>query len=162
MKQEELFFTEGYILMSNYPIWWDTTVTVYNRYEDSQTQIVTWFRTVVPGCFWKYAGDKVAVGTVVLDTKSVLCRIRKSQQFMEKYQWQQLPNDEMSDYFTIGLGDIMVKGEVLDEIDEYTSGRRSTDLLEKYRNLQGCMEVEDFSINTGIGRNNEHYLVRGK
>ena len=148
--------------MSNYPIWWDTTVTIYNRYEDAQTNLVSWMRTVVTGCFWKYSGDKVSVGNVVLDTKSVICRIRKNPNFMEKYQWQQLPNDEMPNYFTIGLGDIIVKGAVTDEINEYTSGSRSSDLLEKYRNLQGCMEVEDFSINTGIGRNNEHYLTRGK
>ena len=148
--------------MSNYPIWWDTTVTIYNRYEDAQTNLVSWMRTVVTGCFWKYSGDKVSVGNVVLDTKSVICRIRKNPNFMEKYQWQQLPNDEMPNYFTIGLGDIIVKGAVTDEINEYTSGSRSSDLLEKYRNLQGCMEVEDFSINTGIGRNNEHYLTSGK
>lgn len=148
--------------MSDYPIWWDTTITIYNKYEDSQTHVVLWFRHVLRNCFWKYTGDKVSVGTVVLDTKSVVCRIPKDAQFLEKYEWQRLPNDQMADYFTIGLGDIIVKGEVTDEIDEYTAGNRSSDLLEKYKNLQGCMEIEDFSINTGLGRNNEHYLTRGK
>lgn len=148
--------------MSDYPIWWDTTITIYNKYEDSQTQVTQWFRRVLPNCFWKYSGDKIAVGTVVLDTKSVICRIPKNPLFLERYEWQQLPNDQMSEYFTVGLGDIIVKGEVFDEIDEYTSGSRSSDLLEKYKNLQGCMEIEDFSVNVGLGRNNEHYLARGK
>ena len=33
--------------MNNYPSWWDTTVTIYNRYEDPQTNLVSWHRHVV-------------------------------------------------------------------------------------------------------------------
>ena len=152
------------MLMSKpgYPIWWDSKLTIYNKFEDSQTHIVMWFRTVVTDSFWKYTGSRVAVGDTILDTKSVMCRIPKADNFLEKSEWIALPNDVMSEYFTIGQGDIIIKGEVFDEIDEYTSGSRSTDLLEKYRGLQGCMEVEDYAINTGIGRNNEHYFARGK
>lgn len=147
---------------SGYPLWWDSTITVYNKFEDSQTHIIRWFRTVVTDCFWKYSGSRVSVGDVTLDSKSVLCRIPKSENFMDKGSWIALPNDLMSGYFTLGQGDIIVHGEVTDEIDEYTSGSRSTDLLEKYRSLQGCMEVEEFAVNTGIGRNNEHYFARGR
>lgn len=148
--------------MSNYPIWWDTTVTIYNKYEDPQTHVVSWFRKVVEGCFWKSSGDRVSVGTVVIDSKATLCRIPKNPKFLERYEWEQLPNDQMSNYFTLGLEDIVVKGEVFDVIDEYTSGHRSTDLLNKYKTSQRCFEVQEFANNTGIGRNNEHYFVRGK
>lgn len=147
--------------MNDYPIWWDTTITLYNKYEDPLTNVITWHKTVLPNCFWKYSGDKVTVGTVVLDSKSVLCRIPKNPNFLERYEWQQLPNDEMPKHFTLGLGDIIVRGAVSDEINEYVSGSRSSDLLEKYRALQGCMGVEEFTINTGSGRNNEHYYARG-
>lgn len=147
--------------MNNYPSWWNTTITIYNRYEDPQTQLVRWYKHVVEKCFWKYSGDKVTVNNVVLDTNNIICRIRVDKQFLEKHQWVLVPNDEMSNYFTLSQGDIIVKGEVDDEIDEYQSGKRSSDLKKKYKSLQGCMEIQEWSNNTGGGRGNEHYYARG-
>ena len=139
--------------MNNYPSWWDTTVTIYNRYEDPQTNLVSWFRHVVNGAFWKYSGNRVVVGKTVLETKDIICRLRKD--------WINIPNDLMSNYFTISQGDIIVKGDVADEIDEYVSGKRSSDLKKKYKALQGCIEIQEWANNTGGGRGNEHYYVKG-
>ena len=144
-----------------YPQWWNTSLTIYNRYEDSQTQVVTWFRHTVLNCFWKYVGDKITVGQVVLETNNIIARIPENAIFLERYQWEALPNDEMDDYFTLSPGDIIVKGEVEDVVDEYTKGHRSSDLVEKYKRLQGCMEIEEVAINVGGGRNNPHYYVKG-
>lgn len=147
--------------MSNYPVWWDTTVTIYNKYVDALTRVTTWHRTTVKNCFWKYVGDKVKIGNTTLETNSVICRVPKQPNFLERHLWVQLPNDKMSAYFTFGVGDIIVKGAVTDNVDEYQAGSRSTDLIKKYKDLQGCMEVQAVTIDTGIGRNNEHYYVRG-
>lgn len=147
--------------MNDYPVWWDTTVTVFNKFKDPQTKVVRWYKTVVEGVFWKYVGDKITIGQTVLETNTIICRIRKDERFLERYQWLQKPNDEMSNFFTLGKGDIIVKGEVDDEINEYQSGQRSTDLVAKYKELQGCMSIEETAINIGAGRCNEHYLVRG-
>ena len=111
----------------DYPIWWDSTITVFNRYENPQTQLIKWYKVVLSNCFWKYAGDRVTIGEVVLDTSSIICRIPKNEKFLDKYKWVQLPND----------------------------------ILSKYKNLQGCMEIQQVSYNVGVGRNNEHYYVRG-
>lgn len=145
-----------------YPLWWETTLTIYNKYEDPQTDVITWYRTVLTDCFWKASGDKVFIGQVVLDSKSVVCRIPKDARFLERYEWVKLPNDQMANYFTLGIGDIIVKGECTDTINEYVSGQHATDLLDKYRPYQMCVEVDEFAINVGLGRNNEHYYVRGK
>ena len=145
-----------------YPIWWDKTITVYNRYEDPNTQLIRWYRHIITDCFWKDVGEKVTIGDTVLDTSRIICRIPKNAIFLEKYQWITLPNDEKENYFTLGRGDILVPGEVNDVIDEYTSGLHSTDFLSKYKDLQGCMEIDEFGINTGAGRCAEHYYVRGK
>ena len=147
--------------MNDYPIWWDTTVTIYNRFEDPQTQVVSWFRKTVDNCFWKYIGDKVTVGETVLETNNIICRIPKNDLYLDKYKWLNLPNDKMGEYFTLGQGDIIVKGEVDDAVNEYQSGARSTDLIAKYKALQGCMEVQEVANNTGVGRGLEHYHVRG-
>lgn len=147
--------------MSDYPIWWDTTLTVYNKFEDPQTQVISWYRTVIDNCFWKYTGDKINIGETVLETNNIICRIPENDLFIEKYEWVQLPNDKMSQYFTLGAGDIIIKGEVDDVVNEYSSGHRSSDLVAKYKNLQGCMEVQQITLNIGVGRNNPHYFVKG-
>ena len=133
--------------MNNYPSWWDTTVTIYNRYEDPQTNVVTWYRHKVDGAFWKYTGNKVVVGNTVLETKDIICRLRKDGAFLEKQDWISNPNDMMSKYFTLAQGDIIVKGNVSDEINEYVSGKRSTDLKKKYKGLQGCLEIQEWANN---------------
>ena len=160
MKQVFLLCTEV-LVMNDYPVWWNTTVTIYNRYENPQTQLITWYRHVIPNCFWKYVGDKVTVGQAVLETNNTICRIPESKEFKERHEWLSLPNDEMANYFTVGTGDIIVKGEVGDEIDEYVTGYRSTDIIAKYKGLQGCMQIENSAINVGAGRCNPHYYVKG-
>jgi len=147
--------------MNNYPEWWNTTVTVYNKFTDPQTKIVKWYRTVINGAFWQDVHEKVQIGQTVLETNSIICRIRKDDRFLEKYQWLRKPNDEMKNYFTLGKGDIIIRGEVTDEVDEYRSGSRSTDLIAKYKELQGCMSIEESANNTGLGRGQEHYKARG-
>lgn len=148
--------------MNNYPRWWSTTVTIYNRTEDKQTHIVTWHKHIIDGVFWKYAGNKVDIDGVVLETNDVIVRMRRDDtHFMECYLWHELPNDQKPNFYTLQNGDIIVKGEVDDEIDEYTSGHRSTDLLDKYKDLQGCIEIQRVAINIGPGLGQEHYYVRG-
>lgn len=147
--------------MNNYPSWWNTTITIYNRYEDPQTNIVTWHRFVVDGAFWKASGDEVVIDKSVLNTDSIICRIRKHPAFLEKSVWVGIPNDQMSNYFTLAQGDIIIKGEVSDVINEYEAGKRSTDLKKKYKNLEGCLEIKQWANNTGGGRGNEHYYARG-
>lgn len=147
---------------AGYPEWWDTTVTIYNKYTDAQTGVTLWFRTVVTDCFWKLSGAEVRVGDTVLDSKSIICRIPKEDTFMEKQDWIQLPNDQKENYFTLAQGDIIIKGECTFIIDEGTKNHRSSDLLGKYREYQACMEITEFSNNTGRARNNEHYFTRGK
>lgn len=147
--------------MSNYPEWWDTTITIYNRFEDPVTNLITWNRNVISNCFWKDAGIKLNIGQTIIETNDIICRIPENKKFREYYKWVQLPNDNKSKYFTLGVGDIIVRGKVTDIIDEYTSQKRSNDLIGKYKKLQGCMQIENVAINVGSGRCNPHYYVKG-
>ena len=146
---------------AGYPVWWDTTITVYNRYEDEQTNLVTWYRNVVTDCFWKYTGDKIKIGDTILETNTIICRVPKDEKFRTQDVWASIPNDQRGQYYTFSPNDIIVMGEVDDVVNEYESGHRSTDLLDKYKKLQGCMQVETVAINTHTGTNNPHYYVRG-
>ena len=147
--------------MNDYPVWWDTTLTIYNKYEDPQTQIISWYRHTVNNCFWKDVGNKVVVNDVTIETNNIICRIPKDDRFLEYYQWIENPNDTMDNFFTLHTGDIVVKGEITDTINEYRSGQRSTDFLKKHKALQGCLIIEEVGINVGPGRCNEHYFVKG-
>lgn len=142
--------------MNNYPEWWNTTVTLYNQSKDSKGE-VTWYRTVHEGCFWGYATHYNRVDNVTEMTKVLICRIRKSSDFLEDFEWQ--ASSQKADYFTFNEDDILVRGEVDDEIDEYTDGKRSSDLLKKYKSRS--VQITESKINVGGGRVNEHYLVRG-
>lgn len=147
--------------MNNYPSWWNTTITIYNKYENPQTNVVSWFRKVVDGAFWKYSGNKIVVGNTVLETKDIICRIRKDKRFLNKADWVSVPNDNMGQYFTLSQGDIIIVGEVTEDINEYQSGKRSSDFKKKYKALTGCLEIQTWADNTGGGRGNEHYYVKG-
>lgn len=154
--------------MSNFPFaWWDKTVTIYNKDIDPTTQQVSWYRTVIKNCFWKYVNTLYNMGRygmstvgVQLEVKNVVCRIPKDKRFVDKRTWNSLTNK--SDHFTLANGDIIVLGEVDDEIDEYTEGKRSNDLLTKYKAYDECIEIESYvnNVQTGVGL--EHYRVVGK
>lgn len=147
--------------MSNYPTWWDTTITVYSKHTDTATSIVKWYKVVIPNCFWKRVGSKTTVKDIQIDTESVTCRIPKNSNFVEPFNWIDMADSELTDMFTLQQGDIIIKGECEFEINEYKAGQRSTDLIAKYRKIQGCMEIKDVAINTMTGMLNPHYNVRG-
>lgn len=152
--------------MNNYPKWWDRTVTIYNKYVNPETQQVRWYRTVVEGCFWKYENNRYRIGssynsTVILESKDIICRIPKNDLFVDKREWREMSDEQRNNYFTLGTNDIIVLGEVDDVIDEYTSGSRSNDVLTKYKELQGCLQIETYIVNTGTGVGIEHYRVNG-
>lgn len=144
----------------SYPEWWSDTITIYNRYEDPLTDIITWYRTVIDGAFWKYIGDKINIGNITLETNNTLCRIRESQTFVPYYQWVSIPKDEKNNYFTLSVGDIIIKGDIDETIDEYSQGHRSTDFIDKYK-PQGCIVIQEVAINVGPGREPAHYRVKG-
>lgn len=148
--------------MSNvYPAWWDSTLTIYNKYENKLTNQVTWYRHVLSNCFWKDAGNKVTINDVVLETNNIIARIPEQENFRERYVWVDIPSDQKENYFTLGEGDIVIKGEVEDEINEYQSGHRSSDLLKKYKSLRGCMQIDGIALNVGTMRVDPHYWIRG-
>lgn len=147
--------------MNNYPQWWNQVVTVYNKFEDPQTRVIKWYRTVIPRCFWRYIEEKFIINGTVVNANVTVCRIPKQDNYLERYKWEQLSNDEMDKYFTLTIGDMIVRGEVDDVIDEYTPGKRSNDFLTKYKRLQGCTLISLVADNTDGGRGEEHYKVKG-
>lgn len=146
--------------MNNYPIWWDTTITLYNKFINPETGVVTWYRTKLDNCFWLDRSQQAKLGEVYLDSHNIICRIPENARFKEKFEWVTVPNNEKDQYFTLSPGDIIIKGNINIDIDEYAQGRRSSDLLTNTQD-RGNMTVDNFNINIGPGRGLPHYHITG-
>lgn len=146
--------------MNHYPSWWNTTITLYNKYVGEDKKI-KWYRHVIQDCFYQHKLDKVTVGRTTIEANVSICRIRVNDSFKGKDAWMKLEDAERSEYFTLGLGDIIVAGDVDFEPDEYEKDKRSSDMVKKYSEWPGCFTIETVNVNTGGGRGNEHYHVRG-
>lgn len=151
--------------MSEFPFpWWDKTVTIYNKVVDPTTQRITWYKNTAENCFWKYVNNSYTIrgSMITLDTKDVICRIPKTDKFVDKKTWRELSDEERKNYFTLANGDIIILGEVEDVIDEYTAGQRSTDLVAKYKEDDACIEIDTYVDNCQTGVGLYHYRVVGK
>lgn len=147
--------------MNHYAPWFDDTITLYNKYVDPVTKKVKWYRHVITDCFYKHTVEKITVGKTTIDSNSSICRIRVSDNFIDKKSWMNLSDIERSEKFTLSVGDIIVADGTDFEIDEYINGKRSSDLIKENKEWPGCFTIEVVNINVGGGRGNEHYSVRG-
>lgn len=138
---------------------WNKTITLYNKSEDIQTGVISWNRHVLYNCFVKRTNSKINVGNVQLQTDNTIIRILEQSNFILPYEWQNLPNDRMKETITLQAGDLIILGDVSDDIDEYTGGQRSTDIIAKYSVL-GSVFVSSVNINADLP--NKHYLVMGE
>lgn len=144
-----------------YPVWWESTITLYNRYQDPLTDLITWYKTTINDCFVKRAHNRVVIGTTSIETGNKLVRIREDERYLTYSRWIELPNDVQQNYFTLHLGDFVVFSEVDDIIDEYTPGHRFNDVVSKYKDMNECMVITNYQENIGKGRVNPHYFVMG-
>lgn len=146
----------------NYPEWWSDTITLFNRHEDADTNVVSWYKTILHGCFVKNVINKVALvgGNTLLEANDFIVRIPENDRFRNYGDY--ISNDLMDSFFTLHQGDIIIKGSIDDDIDEYMNGKRSTDILAKYKEYGCCMVVKKWQDNTGKGRELPHYYVSGE
>lgn len=144
--------------MSNYPSWWSTTITVYNKYTNTETQEVGWKRTVLTNCFMTVARELTTInkGASQAYRNIIVCRIPKNSNYVDAYSWS--TDVAQTSKFTLQDGDIIVKGKITDEIDEYTKGSRATDLVDKYK-AKGVFRIGMMQDNSDSVRNLPHYYV---
>lgn len=140
-------------------MFWNKTITLYNKHEDEQTGLIKWYKHILTDCFYKVTNNVVSVGGVQLQTDDNIIRIPEQANYLPPYKWLQVPNDKKGQAMTLQSGDLIFLGDVSEEIDEYTSGKRSTDIIKKYSAL-GSVFVKSVNINNLIP--GAHYLVRGE
>ena len=84
---------------SIYPIWWDTVITIYNRYEDSSTQYVTWKKHIIPNCFVKLVTTQISGGQIIYNSSNAIIRIPQNNIFKDYADWVMIPNRSTLDKF---------------------------------------------------------------
>lgn len=138
---------------------WDKTITLYNRYEDELTGVVRWYRHRLCGCFYKRTNSTVNVGGVQLQTDGTIVRIPVQSGYLPPYVWNMQTNDRRGTQMTLQSGDLIFLGDISEEIDEYSNGKRANDLISKY-NALGSIFVKSVNVNTSLP--GKHYLVKGE
>lgn len=138
---------------------WEQTITLYNKHEDEQTGFVRWYRHKLNKCFFKKTNNKINVGSVQIQTNDSIVRIPIQQNYLPPYEWLNIPNDKKTTKLTLQPGDLIFFGDVFEEIDEYTNGKRSSDLIAKYKTL-GSLYITSVNINDWMY--GQHYFVKGE
>lgn len=138
----------------NYPDWWNKDITLYNRYEE-ENGTVKWYKNIISGCFVKNIPSyKILSGNGITDSQNIV-RIRKSDNYIPPEEWKKTKFREQM--FTLKGSDIVIIGNVSDDIDEYNKGSRSSDILQKYNTqcfVIGSVSVNDFGSLA-------HYMISG-
>lgn len=133
------------------------TVTVYNKVV--KDKITTWNRSVLTHC--NYLNDR----KIVVDTSGTGVATQTYVRILAKYNADRYkpPTTQESvgyyaltdftDHWTLNIGDIVVQGEVADELPQYDSGNN---LLKKYAGR--CFTVKSIKDNTMIDYTKEYDL----
>lgn len=137
-----------------YPHWWNKTITLYNKYtlDDKTTK---YKRTILNGCSCFNDVIQSLEDKSAQRVKGYVVRIRKSEKFLQFDEWIKKNG---SSSFTLNTGDIIVIGNVNDDIDEEVKGKRANDLLFKYKNRSFVVKTVKYNTDLGI----KHYLAIGE
>lgn len=119
--------------------YWDTTLTLYSRNIGADNR-VEWESTVIADCFWRRKALRERNSGAEFALNGFICRI---------------PGDAVS----VNIGDIIVSGHITDQIDEYTAGMRSADLIQRYQGR--CMTVSEVHYNAAPFAALKHFYAEG-
>ena len=121
------------------------TVTVFHQQKDEENPrgAPKWVRSVHKNCYFGTETAKQINGTNLSMASSFVCRIPK--------------NSDNGTILTVMPGDIVIKGEITDEITD-VSGKRPADLLNKYQGI--AFMVKAVSDNDALP-NLPHFRISG-
>lgn len=138
---------------TQYPRWWNTSLTVFNRIFDTDTKATAWQKTVLQNCFYLQNSDQMQSGTTIRADNTYVVRIPASEAYIPQTEWEAMQG-EHTGLFTLTPGDLIFKGEIPDEIE---SGSGNS-LLERYK--PDCFKIQSVYDGTGYGVLG-HYMAEG-
>ena len=138
---------------------YNETITVYNciRGKDNLSKKDIWIRTVLHDCFYKSSIARTDNGKNAKMENTYTARIPASEQYTPYRDFSKLAEEERNGRFTFNLGDIVVRGECLEEITSQTPNTAS-EVLDRLK--PEAFLVTAFSDNTSHPCA-KHYRVGG-
>lgn len=131
---------------------WEQTITLFNSYENSAYEMV-YLKTVFNNArFTVSKGANVDTnGKINID--NTLCMIRHDslpKPYLEPKEWVKVAENKKQNYFTFQEGDVIVKGEVTENVISFE------ELNKKYDNVFKISDVTNFDF--GL----KHFEVNAK
>lgn len=132
------------------------TLTVYNRVRaaDTENRKEHWYRTVLHNCFWKSSVGTTFSGTDADIRNIYTVRIPKDPRYLPYHEFVKKP----AGYFTVSQEDIVILGEIQEEITG-ESGHMAAQVLNRYS--PNAFKVTAFSDNTAFPMG-KHYRIGGQ
>lgn len=102
----------------------NTAATVYNRAVDQENDETKYHRTVLPAVHWEDGFCASDNGKNHAENRSVFVSIDFSacsgmeKQYLPAHQFARLPSSEQGKYWTLAIGDMLLKGSVADDIPD--------------------------------------------
>lgn len=119
--------------------YWNETLTVFSK-RIAENGEVSWISKMYAGCFWRRKALRERSAGAEFALNGFVCRIPGITE-------------------GVNIGDIVVRGEVHDTIDEYAEDQRSIDLLKRYAGK--CMTVSNVHENSGPVSSMNHLYAEG-
>lgn len=119
-------------------------ITIYNRYYDNSIGADQYKRTVIKGVNWQNKRNGTVSNNGLLLADSTLIFINKLENYISPKKFNKLLPDELENYFTLAVGDKIVKGEVDFEILGIKPYRIS-DLENEFDDVIDIKSVSEFS-----------------
>lgn len=138
---------------TQYPRWWNTSLTVFNRVFDPDTKATTWQKTILQNCFYLQNSGLARSGVEIRANDNYVVRIPANEAYIPQAEWETMQSGQEG-RFTLAPGDLIFKGEILDEIE---SGSGNS-LLEQYK--PDCFKIQSVYDGTGYGVLG-HYMAEG-
>lgn len=136
----------------------DKTITLYNRREGKDTNgrtVVTWQRTVLTGCSWTRRTFRTLDNGTVRVGETLVCKIPESTTYLPPDKWAAL--GDPAGYFTLWVGDVIVCGDVPDEIGPTLT---EVELRKRYAR-RGTMVVTSAKDRCMSGASLRYYVAEG-
>lgn len=96
------------------------TVTIYNQVKGidpiTNKAFTIWRRRVLTGCSWRRSMQTLQVGTVQITSEDYIVQVPYSELYVPYYEYEDMTADEQEQHFTGNAGDLIVRGEIADEI----------------------------------------------